>query len=141
MAGWGVLTILGTLAASIAALLHVGFFVLESVRFQKDGTWRRFRVADDHVDAVAPVMLNQGWYNLLLAIVTLVGMMMLLVGPGSSNPGIMHVGLGMAVAGLSVMMGAGIVLAVSSPALKKAAALQATPPAVAIICFVSAVLG
>ena len=38
--------IVALVAASLAALLHVFFFLLESVWFEKPFAWKRFGVAD-----------------------------------------------------------------------------------------------
>ena len=60
--------------AGLAALLHVGFFWMESIAFRRPAIHRRFGVKEPgDVDVLAFSMLNQGFYNLFLALGTLVG--------------------------------------------------------------------
>ena len=58
--------------ALLAALLHVYFWVLESLVFETKGH-RIFGVPAEDVAAVKPWALNQGFYNLFLAVGTAAG--------------------------------------------------------------------
>lgn len=67
------------LLPALPALLHVGFFYLESVAFPRSSKVQRLFLGKDSANAecvkVATVMLfNQGCYNLFLAIATLYGL-------------------------------------------------------------------
>ena len=60
--------------AALAGLLHVYFFLLESVLFRRPFAHRTFGIKDPaEVETLSFSMLNQGFYNLFLAIGTLVG--------------------------------------------------------------------
>ena len=56
-------------AALVAALMHVGFFYLESIVWSRPTVWSRFRIASQaDADIVRPMALNQGFYNLFLGL-------------------------------------------------------------------------
>ena len=110
-------------AAVVAAVAHVLFFVLESMLFQRPKVWRRFGVASQHdADAIRPMALNQGFYNLFLAL--------------GGMAGVIAVGLGYRVAGVTLiafvaacMLGAGLVLVITGGSkFSRAATIQAVPP-------------
>src|SRR5919112_4762952 len=55
-------------AALVAAAIHVGFFVLESILFMQPRVFRRFGLAsEDEARVVRSFAYNQGFYNLFLA--------------------------------------------------------------------------
>jgi putative membrane protein len=114
-------------AAVLAALIHVYFFVLESLWFMRPAVWRRFGL-DSDADArvTRSFAYNQGFYKLFLA-------------PGVAI-GIAHTALGNPVAGGAItlfacgsMVAAGVVLVAHNPSFLRAAAIQAVPPLIAII--------
>ena len=115
------------LAALVAALVHVWFFVLESVLFQRPTVSRRFGLKSaDETALVRPMAFNQGFYNLFLA--------------GGIVAGLVLVALGEPVAGRAIvlfacacMVGAGLVLAATSRRFRSAAAIQAGPPLIALL--------
>lgn len=57
----------------IIALLHVYFFVLESILFKGRGR-RVFGITKEHAEILAPAMSNQGCYNLFLAAALIIGL-------------------------------------------------------------------
>lgn len=122
------LMIVGVVLATVAALLHVLFFVLESVLFRRPAGRRLFGVRAEHDSP--PLRLfafNQGVYNLALAIVVLVGIGLLVADTASVA------GRTLVIAGCSVMVVAGIALALTAPRRMLGAALvQALPPLLAI---------
>jgi putative membrane protein len=113
----------GQIFAGVAAALHVFFFYLESVAFPKSaGVQRLFlgRKAEQHnVDLVRPLLLNQGAYNLFLALGTLWGLW-------TGNAGLTRFTLWTYVA-------AGVVLFFSSPSKYRGAVLQLVPALVAAV--------
>ena len=126
------LTIIGLVLAGMAATLHVAFFVLESVLFRLPFGRRIFRVRAE-ADS-APLRLfavNQGVYNLALAIVVVVGIVLTAAEPGSiAGPAVV-------VAGCAVMVVAGAALAFTAPPrLFPAALAQGIPPLLAIVAIV-----
>jgi putative membrane protein len=81
----------------------------------------------EHADVVRPIMFNQGFYNLFLATGVIVGVAM------STREGTTATqGTAVAVFGLACMTLAGVVLALTGPTMRRAAAVQATPPVVAL---------
>src|SRR5690242_4483102 len=60
--------------AGLAALLHVYIWTMESLTWRKPATWKRFGVAtQEDAETQALFAFNQGFYNLFLAIIALVG--------------------------------------------------------------------
>jgi putative membrane protein len=113
--------------AGLAALLHVYFFFLESVAFRKPFAHRTFGVSDPaEVELLAFPMLNQGFYNLFLAIGTAVGV----VGVARDwEPQ----GTTLVVFGCLFMIGAALVLVIARPRMARAAAIQGVLPLLALL--------
>ena len=112
--------------ASIAVLLHVYFFFLEAIAFRKPFAHRTFGVKDPaEVELLAFPMLNQGFYNLFLAIGTAVGV----VGVARDwEPQ----GTTLVVFGTLFMVGAALVLDIALPRMARALASQGVPPLLAL---------
>jgi putative membrane protein len=127
---WSTMTgmpILAVLAAAIAALVHVWFFALESLLFERPTVFRRFgvRSAEDAA-IVRPMAFNQGFYNLFLA--AGIGGGLLLIANGQEPAG-----RAIVLFACACMVGAGVVLLATNRRFLAAAALQAGPPLVAIV--------
>ena len=61
-------------AASLAGLLHIGFWVMESLLWRRPAVHRRFGVRDLDLAAVQqPVFFNLGFYNLFLGLGAIAG--------------------------------------------------------------------
>jgi putative membrane protein len=105
--------------AGIAALLHVVFFLFESVLFPRPAIQARFHVSPENADAVRPWAFNQGFYNLFLAAGILVGLVM------GIRPLVLFP--------CACMLGAGVVLALTDKRMLRSAVMQAFPPLVALI--------
>lgn len=119
--------------ALVAAGLHVAFFVLESVLWSRPSTWRAFGVADARdAEAMRGMAWNQGFYNLFLALGAVAGVVLVAV------PALRATGVGVLLLALGSMMFAGIALLASAPRLRRAALIQAGPPAAAIAALVLA---
>lgn len=113
--------------AGLAALLHMWFFALESVLFRRPFAHRTFGVSDPaDVEVLAFPMLNQGFYNLFLALGTLAGVVGVAVGwdPQGST---------LVVFGCLFMIGAALVLVVARPRMARAAAIQGVLPLLALV--------
>lgn len=106
---------------AIAGALHLGFFVMESVLFQKKGGHKLFKLAEQDHAAVKVWALNQGFYNLFLALGTFLGLYFVL------QKQVMVAGVLTGFCGFS-MIGAGLVLWFSAPQLRRGAMLQILPP-------------
>ncbi len=132
LAAWG----LGF--AGIAAMLHAVFFVLESVLFRRPAGRRLFRVRADQDSAVLRLFaVNQGLYNLALAVVVVIGIAVQLTADSASPLAIG--GLAVTITGCSIMVVAGAALALTAPPRMLGAALaQALPPVLAIVLLLAA---
>ena len=112
--------------AGLAALLHVGFFYLESIAFRKPFARRTFGVSNpDDVEVLVFPLLNQGFYNLFLAAGTLAGVIGTASGWKPQGPTLV-------VFGCLFMIGAALVLVVSRPTLWRGALMQGLLPALAL---------
>ncbi|RZU53843.1 putative membrane protein [Krasilnikovia cinnamomea] len=124
--------VVALLAAAAAALIHVLFFILESLRFARPAVWRRFLVTSQRdADAIRPMAFNQGFYNLFLAL----GM---LGGVGASVWGGAVVGASLIGFAGACMVGAGAVLVATDRRFARAAVVQAAPPLVALVALAAA---
>lgn len=117
-------------AAAIAALVHVYFFVLESLWFSRPTVYRRFGLeSDDEARVVRSFAYNQGWYNLFLAVGVALGLALALLGA-------MEAGRAITLFACGSMIAAGLVLVTHNPALLRAGVIQALPPIVAVLALV-----
>ncbi|OIH85000.1 epimerase [Arthrobacter sp. UCD-GKA] len=113
--------------SGLAAAIHVYIFVLESLRWDLPSTRKAFGIKTDaEASATKPLAFNQGFYNLFLAVLTVLGMVLVIA---SSTT----VGATLIFAGTGSMAAAGMVLLFSSPKLARSAILQLTAPTLAII--------
>jgi len=123
--------LIAQLAALAAALLHIGFFTLESLTFSRPEVWARFRIASQaDADVIRPMAFNQGFYNLFLALGVIGGL--LLVASGS-----VETGRAIVLFACACMVGAGAVLVSSDRRFVSSAAIQAIPPLLAIVLTVT----
>ncbi|RKG66306.1 DUF1304 domain-containing protein [Corallococcus sp. CA054B] len=112
--------------AVIAALIHVLFFVMESIVFSRPKVWKRFGLKSQaDADVVKPMALNQGFYNLFLAVGVLVGVVLVHTGAVAS-------GVAAVVFGCGCMLLAAVVLVSSNRNFLKASLVQGALPALAI---------
>ena len=119
------LLVAGSVFVSIAALIHVYIFVLESLRWSRPATWKTFGLKSQaDADVVKPMAFNQGFYNLFLAIVTAIGIASVALGHRS-------VGIALVLAGVGSMAAASVVLLASAPDKARAAVVQGSLPVIA----------
>ena len=113
-------------AAAMAGLLHIAIFYLEAVAFSRPRIYRRFLVADDRdAGVVAPWALNQGFYNLFLAIGTLTGVLVWMLGKPQQGRALIGFGCG-------CMLAAALVLLGTDRRMARAAASQGLLPLIAL---------
>lgn len=112
--------------AGLAALLHIYIFVLESFTWTTSRTRKVFGTTAEEAETTKMLAFNQGFYNLFLAVVTLVGIAMVLLGHRS-------VGAALVLAGAGSMLAAAVVLIASSPDKARAAITQGTFPLIAVV--------
>ena len=118
--------LIASLAALVAAALHVLFFVLESVTFSQPTVAARFGLTTpEQIAAVRPMAFNQGFYNLFLAVGIVGGLT--LVASGSTDAG-----RAVVLFACACMAGAGAVLLSTNRRFARSAAIQAVPPLIAI---------
>ena len=127
------MTTVALVLASIAALIHVYIFWLEAFAWTKPRGLATFGMGADQASATKELAFNQGFYNLFLALVTGAGVVTLAVGHDA-------VGAALVVAGCGSMVAAGLVLLISSPSKARAALVQLTAPALALIALAIALL-
>jgi len=115
--------------ASIAALLHVVFFVFESVLWTRPAVFARFGIASkEQAETTRAMAYNQGFYNLALAIGVGVGVVLL----GQAGDA-MLVGKVLVIFGTACMAWAGLALISTGRRYLRAAAIQFLPAAAALV--------
>jgi putative membrane protein len=119
----------GLVFAILAALLHVYIFVMESLTWTSPRTRATFGTTPETAETTKELAFNQGFYNLFLAIVTVVGVIAVFMGARA-------VGVALVFAGVGSMLAAALVLLVSSPDKARAAVTQGTFPSIAIVLLV-----
>ena len=120
------MTTVGWVLAALAGLLHVYIFVLEALRFDDPATRRAFRIEEASAEAVRGWAWNQGFYNLFLAVGALAG-----AGFGFADRDATAVPL--VVLACGSMLAAALVLVLTDRRMARAAALQGTLPALALL--------
>jgi putative membrane protein len=124
--------IIGIVLAGLSALLHVYIFVLESVRWTLPSTRRIFGVrSEEDARTMQPLAFNQGFYNLFLAVMTAVGIVIGLAGSET-------IGVTLMVAGTGTMLAAALVLVIADRSKLRAAVLQGTFPLLAVLFLIAA---
>ncbi|OBI06123.1 epimerase [Mycolicibacter nonchromogenicus] len=117
--------IAGLTFAVLAAMVHVYIFALESLSWTSPRTRAVFGTTAQEAEITKTLAFNQGFYNLFLAIVTVVGIAAFSLDHDT-------VGLALIFAGVGSMLAAALVLVSSSPDKARAAAFQGAFPAVAV---------
>lgn len=124
------MNVAGYIFAGLAAAVHVYIFVLESILWTAPKTRATFGVkSEEEAITTQPLAFNQGFYNLFLAIVSAVGLVIAATGSAS-------VGIALVLAGAGSMVAAGLVLILSSPDKARAAVVQMLFPAIAVVLLV-----
>jgi putative membrane protein len=109
------------LAATLAGVVHVLIFCMESLWWTTSKVRERFRQTPEQADATRLFAFNQGFYNLFLAIGTFAGLALTLTGHPRS-------GLALVCWNCLSMVGAAIVLRASAPQLRRGALIQGAAP-------------
>lgn len=127
------MVIAGLVFAALAAALHVYIFVMESLTWTSSRTRATFGTSAEEAQATKELAFNQGFYNLFLAMVSVVGIVA--VGLGHNA-----VGAALVFAGVGSMLAAAVVLLTSSPDKARAAITQGVFPLIAVVLLVVALL-
>src|ERR1700739_2074669 len=112
--------------AALAALVHVYIWVLESLLWTAPRTRAVFGTSEDEAATTKLLALNQGFYNLFLAVIAAVGVIAFAIGGAA-------VGSALIFAGTGSMVLAAVVLVVSSPDKARSALVQGTFALVAVV--------
>ncbi|MDF8265121.1 DUF1304 domain-containing protein [Luteipulveratus flavus] len=117
--------------AALAALVHVYIFVIESLRFTDPATMRTFGVRS-HEDAeiMRPWAFNQGFYNLFLAIVTVVGLVL-------HATDHQEAGTALVASATASMLAAAVVLIAGDRSKARAASVQGLFPMLTLLALVT----
>lgn len=120
------LLILGTVAATLAALAHVYIWMLESLLWGRPSVRRMFGVRTDaEAETLRPMAYNQGFYNLFLALGAIAGIVLAWSEPRTE-------GLVLAAFSCMCMALAALVLVASAPRMLRAALIQGVVPLIAV---------
>ena len=126
------MAIVASVLIALAAVVHLGFFAMESMLWSSPGVWRRFGVASQRdADAVRPMAYNQGFYNLFLALGVVVALVLLW-------SGLQLAGLVLALFVCVSMVLAALVLLTSNRRMLRAALVQGAAPLVAVVFLAAA---
>ncbi|MGO2111287.1 MAG: DUF1304 domain-containing protein [Pseudoclavibacter sp.] len=121
--------IAGLVLAALAALVHVVIFFLESIAWTSPRARSVFGTTEREAEATKELAFNQGFYNLFLAGMVAVGIVLFAVGQATA-------GVTLVFAGTGSMTAAALVLLLSSPDKRSAALKQGIVPAVSIVVLV-----
>lgn len=116
----------------LAALLHVFIWYLESFAWTTRAR-KVFGTTREEAEATRELAFNQGFYNLFLALVSVIGI-------AFAVAGVQDVGLALMLAGTGSMLAAAAVLALTSPDKRSAAARQGAFPLVAVVLAVTSLV-
>ena len=121
--------VVGLVLGALAALLHVYIFWMESVTWTSAKTRATFGLTEQDAAATKEMAFNQGFYNLFLALVTLIGVVIAFTGSGP-------IGYALVFAGVGSMFAAALVLFAASPAKRGAAVKQGALPLLSLIVLI-----
>jgi putative membrane protein len=123
------MVVVGLALAALAAALHVFIFYLESIVWTGPRARATFGTSPEDAETTRPLAFNQGFYNLFLGILVIVGIVLFALGATVA-------GATLVFAGTSSMAAAALVLLLSSPDKAGAALKQGLVPALAVIALV-----
>jgi putative membrane protein len=127
------MTVVALVLAGLAAALHVYIWTMESITWKQPATWKRFGVASqEDADTNALFAYNQGYYNLFLAVIAVIGIV--LVAYDCDAPG-----WALVISACGSMVAAALVLLSCGREYTRAALTQGTIPALAVIASVLAI--
>ncbi|MCD1571649.1 DUF1304 domain-containing protein [Agromyces mediolanus] len=117
----------GLVLAGLGGLIHVYIWVLESLVWTGPRARATFGIrSDEEAQLTRALAFNQGFYNLFLALAVFAGIVSFAAGAAA-------VGATLVFAGAGMMVGAGLVLLLSSPSKARAALIQLGPPLLGVV--------
>jgi putative membrane protein len=124
--------ILATVFVTLAAALHVGIFIMESVSWTRPAIWKRFGLASQEAaETTKPLAYNQGFYNLFLAGGAAVGLVLYWTT-------LREVGFGLVFFSATCMVLASVVLLTTGRSYVRAALIQGVLPLAGLVAFILA---
>ena len=123
------MTTVAFVLAGIAALIHVYIFRLESLAWTDPKTRAVFGTTAETAEVTKPLAYNQGFYNLFLAIIAVIG---IVVGHHRIRRRLGRVDL----CRVRSMVAAALVLVTSDASKLRAALIQGLAPALAVMALV-----
>ncbi len=127
------MTAVALVLAGLAAALHVYIWTMESITWREPATWKRFGLESQaDADTTAALAFNQGYYNLFLAVVTIVGIV--LVAVERTDPG-----WALVLAACGSMAAAALVLLSTGREYTRGAVTQGTIPVLAVVASLLAI--
>ena len=128
----GILLTLGIILVALAAVIHVVIFYFESIAWTQPKIWKRFGLrSQEDAEVVKPMALNQGFYNLFLAIGVAIGLII-------TFNGNLDAGYGITLFAALSMAAAATVLIISNPKLARAALTQGALPLIGSVLLIVA---
>lgn len=121
--------VVGLVLCSLAALVHVYVFVLESLVWTGPRARATFGITPEDAITTRPLAFNQGFYNLFLVVEIALGVVLVAVGRTA-------VGATLVLVGAGSMVAAGLVLLASDRSKARAALVQLVPPLLGIVALV-----
>lgn len=122
--------IVASVLAGLAALLHVYIFRLESLAWTDPATRKVFGTTPETAEVTKPLAYNQGFYNLFLAIITVIGIVLVAASDSDSA------GKALIYAACGSMVAAALVLVTNDSSKLRAAVVQGAAPALAIVALI-----
>ncbi len=120
------MVIVGLVFASVAALIHVFIFWLESIAWTTPRARATFGTSAEEAQATREMAFNQGFYNLFLAVLVAIGVVLFATGATAAGAALVFAGAGS-------MTAASLVLLLSSPDKASAALKQGVIPTLGVV--------
>jgi putative membrane protein len=121
---------ISSIAAALAGIIHIGFFVLESLLFTKPAGRKVFGASEADAETMKFLAFNQGFYNLFLAIGCFVGIALVTTGKTDAGRALLFFTC-------ASMVGAAAILATGGKRFIRGVIMQAAPPLVAIVTMIA----
>jgi putative membrane protein len=126
------MAVLAALFVALAGLLHVYIFLMESAWWTRPKIWRRFGLTSQaDADTTRALAYNQGFYNLFLAVGSILGLFVYF-------GGLEQAGAALIFLSTASMFLAALVLLSTGPDKLKSALTQGTLPLIGFILFLFA---
>ncbi|PRC44988.1 DUF1304 domain-containing protein, partial [Mycobacterium sp. ITM-2017-0098] len=100
------MVIAGLVVAVLAALLHGYIFVMESFTWTSARTRAVFGTTAEEAETTKLLAFNQGFYNLFLGIMTLIGVVAVFTGATAVGAALVFAGVGSMLAAAVVLLAA-----------------------------------